>query len=111
MLVELQLFNIIGLVLLMKACKRDSNLLLDHSKQHWINVLVNEEKTRTFIAIQVQSSKALEQVVKCCDDSLLEFDIQDKFYDPPEFHISFAWILGDQTCQLKSALVNPENIV
>ena len=61
-----------------------------------IKVLVNEEKTRTFITIQVSNSKALEQLVKCCDESLLEFDIHDKFYDPPEFHISFAWILGDQ---------------
>ena len=60
-----------------------------------IKVLVNEDFTRTFITIEVQSNKYLNEVVKCCDETLVEYD-KDTFYDPPEFHVSLLWTLGDQ---------------
>ena len=59
-----------------------------------IKILVNEEKTRTFICIEIDSNSYLRNLVKCCDQTLLEFQ-KEPFYDPPEFHISLAWILGD----------------
>ena len=60
-----------------------------------IKVLVNEDLTRTFITVQVQSHKYLNEVVKCCDEVLDEYK-KEPFYDPPEFHVSLLWTLGNQ---------------
>ena len=60
-----------------------------------IKVLVNEDFTRTFITLEVQNSKSLREIVKCCDESLIEYN-KEIFYDPPEFHVSLLWTLGDQ---------------
>ena len=60
-----------------------------------IKVLVNEDFTRTFITVQVQSHKYLTEVVKCCDETLEEYN-KETFYEPPEFHVSLLWTLGNQ---------------
>lgn len=60
-----------------------------------LKVLVNEEATRTFISIEVIENNSLLEVVKCCDESLSEFN-KEPFYNPPEFHISLLWCLKDQ---------------
>jgi hypothetical protein len=37
--------------------------------------------------------------VTCCDKTLLEFD-KEVFYKPATFHVSLAWVLGDQRDQI-----------
>ena len=69
-----------------------------------IKVLVNEDFTRTFITLEVENSKNICEIVKCCDESLLEYN-KETFYDPPEFHISLLWTLGDQ-----KSLINIETL-
>ena len=65
-----------------------------------VKILVNEEKTRTFIGIDILSNSFLKQLVKCCDQTLIEFN-KEAFFDPPDFHISLAWCLGDQSIDTK----------
>ena len=60
-----------------------------------IKVLVNEDFTRTFITVQVRSHKYLNEVVKCCDETLEAYN-KETFYEPPEFHVSLLWALGNQ---------------
>jgi len=64
-----------------------------------IDLLINEESTRTFITVAIPEHKSLIDVVKCCDKTLLEFD-KEVFYKPATFHISLAWVLGDQRDQI-----------
>jgi hypothetical protein len=64
-----------------------------------IDLLINEESTRTFITVAIPEHKSLIDVVTCCDKTLLEFD-KEVFYKPATFHISLAWVLGDQRDQI-----------
>ncbi|XP_063917753.1 uncharacterized protein LOC135133306 isoform X3 [Zophobas morio] len=74
-------------------------IMLDH-----LEVYTNEEKTRTFIGLQVKTGyDALLKLVHCLDNCLGEFKLP-KFYENPSFHISIAWCLGDNTEKLKSLL-------
>ena len=70
-----------------------------------IKVLVNEDFTRTFITLEVENSKYLTDVVKCCDESLIEYN-KEVFYNPPEFHISLLWTLGDQKSLIATETLN-----
>ncbi len=60
-----------------------------------IKLFVNEESTRTFLSIQVPETKSLKASLESCDKTLAEFQ-KEPFYNPPEFHVSIAWILGNQ---------------
>jgi len=64
-----------------------------------IDLLINEESTRTFITVAIPEHKSLIDVVTCCDKTLLEFD-KEVFYKPATFHVSLAWVLGDQRDQI-----------
>ncbi|XP_014233565.1 U6 snRNA phosphodiesterase [Trichogramma pretiosum] len=61
-----------------------------------IEIYSNEEKTRTFMGIAVQSEddnllKLTQSLDKVADEYQLPL-----FYENPSYHISFAWGLGDQ---------------
>ncbi|CAG7652982.1 unnamed protein product [Allacma fusca] len=58
-------------------------------------VYVNDEKTRTFVGMKIHTSKILRDLVKDCDDCLKEYNL-DRYYSDPSFHISLAWLLGNQ---------------
>lgn len=64
-----------------------------------LQTFVNEDQSRTFIALQIPSSENLLKIVQICDETLLEFN-KDPFYQPPEFHISLAWTLGKRKIDL-----------
>lgn len=67
-------------------------------------VYCNEEKTRTFLGLQIKTGyDSLLKLVQCLDQCLEEFKLP-KFYENPSFHISIAWCLGDQTEKLKSLI-------
>lgn len=57
---------------------------------------VNEDKTRTFVGLAVTeaSSKTLARIVAKVDKLLADYKLE-KFYDPPLFHVSLLWLLGD----------------
>ncbi|XP_052060691.1 U6 snRNA phosphodiesterase 1-like [Mytilus californianus] len=56
---------------------------------------VNDEKTRSFLALEVASiTKTLSRYVQVVDTCFKEFKLQT-YYKNPSFHISLAWCVGD----------------
>lgn len=69
-----------------------------------LTVYCNEEKTRTFIALEIKTGHdSLQKIVNTLDKCLGEYNLQ-KFYENPSFHISIAWCLGDRTAELRHYL-------
>ncbi|XP_068917572.1 U6 snRNA phosphodiesterase 1 [Tenebrio molitor] len=69
-----------------------------------LEIYCNEEKTRTFIGLQIKTGyDSLLKLVQCLDNCLGEFKLP-KFYENPSFHVSIAWCVGDHQEQLKSLL-------
>ncbi|XP_044269184.1 U6 snRNA phosphodiesterase [Tribolium madens] len=69
-----------------------------------LEVYTNEEKTRTFLGLQIKTGyDSLVKLIQCLDHCLGEFKLQ-KFYENPSFHISIAWCLGDATEKFKSII-------
>ena len=58
-----------------------------------VQIFVNDDKTRTFFALEIAENSNLQKIVKLCDDTLLEFK-KEPFYENPQFHISLVWSLG-----------------
>lgn len=69
-----------------------------------VGVYVNEERTRTFLAIGVYDSNNLLSLVEDCDTCLSDFHL-DPYYKDPSFHASFAWVVGDHEQWLRTSLV------
>ncbi|KAL3275219.1 hypothetical protein HHI36_019988 [Cryptolaemus montrouzieri] len=58
-------------------------------------VYCNEERTRTFIGLEIKTGRdTLRSLVKDLDKCLLEFKLP-QFYEDPSFHMSIVWCLGD----------------
>jgi hypothetical protein len=66
-------------------------------------VYVNEERSRTFVGMKVHTSKSLCDLVKDCDDCLKDYRLET-YYSNPSFHISLAWLLGDQLAEVTKLL-------
>ena len=64
-----------------------------------LDILVNEEGSRSFITVSIPEHRNLVELVKCCDETLVEFD-KEVFFKPPNFHISLVWALGDQRAKI-----------
>ena len=67
-----------------------------------LKTFVNEDKTRTFIGLCLESPKFKEMVQKL-DETLNEFRLPT-FYDPAQFHVSLLWTLGDKAEELQKVL-------
>nr|XP_031314219.1 U6 snRNA phosphodiesterase isoform X1 [Camelus dromedarius] len=66
-----------------------------------IKIYTNQEKTRTFVGLEVTSGHAqFLDLVSEVDRVLKEFDLTT-FYQDPSFHISLAWCVGDARLQLE----------
>lgn len=67
-------------------------------------VYCNEEKTRTFLGIEVLAGhELLINSVHLLDDCLSEFQLP-VFYKNPSFHVSIAWALGNEKKKLTNML-------
>ncbi|KPI97367.1 UPF0406 protein C16orf57-like [Papilio xuthus] len=77
-----------------------------------IEVLCNDEKTRTFIVLKADyfSVKSLNSLVKKVDAVLGEFKLE-KFYEDPSFHISLLWMKGDHKEKLETLLDNANEVI
>lgn len=58
------------------------------------NVYQNDEKTTTFAALDCVGN-GLKETLKAVDETALDFRLPT-FYDPPQFHVSFAWSTDKQ---------------
>lgn len=71
-----------------------------------VAVYVNEEKTRTFIGLQISDSdESLKKLVQTLNNCLNEYKLPS-FYKDASFHVSIAWCLGDYKNKLESFLAN-----
>ncbi|KAJ8417455.1 hypothetical protein AAFF_G00286820 [Aldrovandia affinis] len=67
-----------------------------------MKVYCNQEKSRTFLGVEVTTGHAqLLEVVRAVDQTMAEFNLST-FYQNPSFHISLAWCVGDCADQLRS---------
>ncbi|NXX99786.1 USB1 phosphodiesterase, partial [Centropus bengalensis] len=66
-----------------------------------VKVYTNQNKTRTFIGLEVSAGHMqLLELVSEVDRVLEEFDLPT-FYKDPSFHISLAWCVGDMSGKLE----------
>ncbi|KYO27486.1 U6 snRNA phosphodiesterase isoform A [Alligator mississippiensis] len=66
-----------------------------------VKVYTNQNKTRTFVGLEVSSGHPqLLELVSGVDRVMEEFDLPT-FYKNPSFHISLAWCVGDLTDKLE----------
>ncbi|XP_053809011.1 U6 snRNA phosphodiesterase 1 isoform X2 [Vidua chalybeata] len=66
-----------------------------------VKVYTNQNKTRTFIGLEVSAGHfQLLELVSEVDGVLEEFDLPT-FYKDPSFHISLAWCVGDLSGRLE----------
>ncbi|KAK9893000.1 hypothetical protein WA026_023213 [Henosepilachna vigintioctopunctata] len=65
-----------------------------------LKVYCNEEKSRTFIGLEIVNGyNRLLSLVKDFDNCLAEFQLP-QFYDDPSFHMSILWCVGDMEAKL-----------
>ncbi|XP_020819164.1 U6 snRNA phosphodiesterase 1 isoform X2 [Phascolarctos cinereus] len=70
-----------------------------------VKVYTNQEKTRTFIGLEVTAGHAqFLDLVSEVDRVMEEFDLAT-FYKEPSFHISLAWCVGDVQSELKEQAI------
>nr|XP_036296533.1 U6 snRNA phosphodiesterase [Pipistrellus kuhlii]KAF6319001.1 U6 snRNA biogenesis phosphodiesterase 1 [Pipistrellus kuhlii] len=66
-----------------------------------VKIYTNEEKTRTFVGLEVTSGHTqFLDLVSEVDRVMEEFDLTT-FYKDPSFHVSLAWCVGDARLQLE----------
>ncbi|KAM9607316.1 U6 snRNA phosphodiesterase 1 isoform 1-T1 [Trichechus inunguis] len=66
-----------------------------------VKIYTNQEKTRTFVGLEVTSGHAqFLNLVSEVDRVMEEFDLTT-FYKDPSFHVSLAWCVGDARPQLE----------
>ncbi|XP_036689728.1 U6 snRNA phosphodiesterase isoform X5 [Balaenoptera musculus] len=66
-----------------------------------VKIYTNQEKTRTFVGLEVTSGHTqFLDLVSEVDRVMEEFDLTT-FYQDPSFHISLAWCVGDARLQLE----------
>jgi len=84
-------------------------LRLQHIKRFFLTYqalkfYTNEEKTRTFLGIQVdRGDSQLREIVEKIDECLREFKLTT-FYEDPSFHVSIGWCVGDRQQELMKIL-------
>ncbi|XP_056649064.1 U6 snRNA phosphodiesterase 1 isoform X2 [Diorhabda sublineata] len=69
-----------------------------------LNIYCNEERTRTFVGLQIKSGyDSLIRLVDILNLCLEEFKLPP-FYKDPSFHMSIVWCVGDHEEELNSLL-------
>ncbi|ALC46875.1 CG16790 [Drosophila busckii] len=67
------------------------------STLRWLQVYTNEERTRTFLAVELDAAYRgkMTELLQPIDLVMREYRLA-QFYAPPSFHISLLWCVGDQ---------------
>ncbi|KAF2898874.1 hypothetical protein ILUMI_07302 [Ignelater luminosus] len=69
-----------------------------------LNVYCNEERTRTFIGLDIKSGyDTLCKLVEHLDSCMDEFNLPH-FYENPSFHMSLVWCVGDYENEISKIL-------
>ena len=86
----------------MKSCleKEFSFMLPCACEITGIKIYVNDERTRSFLGLQVvDAENRLEEYVQIVDGCFDSYNLA-KYYRPPSFHISIGWCIGDVTANI-----------
>ncbi|KAM5126880.1 U6 snRNA phosphodiesterase 1 [Mantella aurantiaca] len=76
-----------------------------------LKVYTNQEKSRTFLGLEVSVGRSqLLDVVAEVDQSLQEFSLET-FYQNPSFHVSLAWCAGDESERLRGAIQDLQRVL
>ena len=60
-----------------------------------VEVLVNDERSRTFFSLPVvMGCENIKRLISCADEVLRKYQLAP-YYESPKFHVSFASMLGD----------------
>ena len=59
-----------------------------------LEIYINDEGTRTFLAIDLESNEAILNYISAIDSVLKEFALP-VYYSPPKLHFSVAWCEGN----------------
>ncbi|XP_060784221.1 U6 snRNA phosphodiesterase 1 isoform X3 [Neoarius graeffei] len=71
-----------------------------------LKVYSNQEKTRTFLGMEISTGHTqLLEVVKRVDEVMEEFNLST-FYEEPSFHLSLAWCVGDLSEKVQCACLS-----
>lgn len=74
-----------------------------------LSVYLNDDKTRTFLAVDVALGwKNVDHIVEQLDDCLNEYGLP-KFYSSHSYHSSVLWGLGDLSAEIKTILESDTN--
>ncbi|XP_011502232.1 PREDICTED: U6 snRNA phosphodiesterase [Ceratosolen solmsi marchali] len=69
-----------------------------------IKIYCNEDATRTFVGITVQSTNnILQNIIRTLDKLMTDYQLPI-YYKDASYHISFLWCLGDQRKKLEALL-------
>ncbi|KAL4623508.1 U6 snRNA phosphodiesterase-like [Arapaima gigas] len=76
-----------------------------------VKVYTNQEKSRTFLGMEVSVGQAqLLDLVRVVDQTMEEFSLST-FYQDPSFHISLGWCVGDSAHRLHECLQELQSLV
>lgn len=69
-----------------------------------LEVYCNEDKTRTFLGLKIDSGvEKLKRIVRIIDTLYADFKLP-AFYESPSFHMSIAWCVGDKSRELEKLM-------
>lgn len=80
-----------------------SNPLPKSLKCEKYSVYLNDEKTRTFLAVDLENNSDISKLIELIDKLLKDFSLPE-FYSEHKLHFSFLWCQGNQSESLKSIL-------
>lgn len=73
-------------------------------KMDKLQVYCNDDRTRTFVGLQATTGvKPLTKLTQIVNSVFYQFSLP-KFYNPPKFHVSLVWCLGDKTKEINAIL-------
>ncbi|KAH8294703.1 hypothetical protein KR018_001873 [Drosophila ironensis] len=77
-----------------------------------LQVYTNDERTRTFIAAKLDSAftEKATRLLQAIDLVMVDYRLP-RFYEPPSFHISLLWCVGDQEKLLSGKLAELQKLL
>jgi len=74
-----------------------------------LKIYHNDDRTRSFLSLEVYCKKKLQEVVKLADLVLYQFHLP-QFYDEPDFHVSLLSAAGDASGKLSPQVLSMDTL-
>jgi len=99
-------FQLQWIELFLRKITKEIGLKISRFSLYWLpelKIFLNDDKTRTFVGLCVRNDGELRKVVNIIDKELEELKLEP-FYNPPHFHVSLLWCLGNKEQELTGKL-------